>query len=321
MTYEPRIALKGGAVSLSRLVFGAWRLLDQPQRPSAQDTARLIAAAVDLGLTSFDHADIYGNYQVEAAFGEGLAAWGGARRSIELITKCDIMLKSAERPANRLKHYNTGAAHIVASVEQSLKNLGTDYIDVLLLHRPDPLMDADETARGLELVVKAGKVRAIGVSNFMSSQFDLLQSRLSFPLVTNQIEMSVLHTAPLTDGTLDHAQQHCYAPMIWSPLGGGSLFTGQGEREFAPARDIGEAGGRGRVGYRRRRHCLAAASPGATNSSAWFHEAGTAGRAGQGAGCRTRPSAMVRNSGGERRPRGCLDVSALAFHDLPQGIA
>lgn len=231
MAYDRRITLKGGDVSLSRLVFGAWRLLDQPERPRATEVGRLIAAAVDLGLTSIDHADIYGGYAVEAAFGEGMAAWGGRRDSIELITKCDIMLPSANRPGNRLKHYDTSAAHIVGSVEQSLKNFGTDYLDLLLLHRPDPLMAADETAEALTRLLRDGKLRAVGVSNFTPSQVDLLQSRLAAPLVTNQIEMSVLETAPLFDGSLDHAQQHRYQPMIWSPLGGGALFTGTGARE------------------------------------------------------------------------------------------
>lgn len=155
----------------------------------------------------------------------------GQRDGIELISKCDIMLPSANRPENRLEHYNTSAAHITASAERSLINLGTDYLDVLLLHRPDPLMDADETGDALADLVKAGKVRAVGVSNFTPSQFDLLASRLPFPIVTNQIEVSVLKTSALTDGSLDHAQRLGYAPMIWSPLGGGSLFTGDGERE------------------------------------------------------------------------------------------
>ncbi|QND53747.1 oxidoreductase [Phyllobacterium sp. 628] len=231
MSYEKRIALNSDGLTLSRLVLGAWRLLDQGAKPTASEVARLIDEAIDLGLTSFDHADIYGNYGVEAAFGAGLAGWSGKRSSIELITKCDIMLTSAERPDNRVKHYDTSAAHIKASVDRSLKNLHTDYLDVLLLHRPDPLMDADETAEGLQSVVKAGKVRAIGVSNFTPSQIDLLASRLPFPVVTNQIELSVMHSAPLTDGSLDHAQRLRYAPMIWSPLGGGSLFTGTGEQD------------------------------------------------------------------------------------------
>jgi len=230
MTVSPRIELVPGGLSLSRLVFGAWRLLDG-QSPGAEEVARLIDTSVDLGLTSFDHADIYGGYAVEEAFGAGLARWKGRRDSIELISKCGIMLASSNRPQNRLKHYDTDAAHIEASVERSLNNLGTDYLDLLLIHRPDPLMDADDTARAFERLVAAGKVRAVGVSNFTPDQFDLLASRLPFPLVTNQIEHSVLETSALTDGRLDHAQRLRYAPMIWSPLGGGSLFTGEGARE------------------------------------------------------------------------------------------
>ena len=230
MAIERRIALDA-QLSLSRLVFGAWRLLDTPERPDAQAVARLIGTPVDLGLTSFDHADIYGDHGVEAAFGAGLAAWKGRRENIQLISKCDIMLVSQNRPDNWITHYNTSAAHIAASVERSLTNLGTDYLDLLLLHRPDPLMDADETARGLENMVRSGKVRAIGVSNFTPSQIDLLASRLPFPVVTNQIEHSVLEISALYDGRLDHAQRLRYAPMIWSPLGGGSLFAGQGVRE------------------------------------------------------------------------------------------
>ncbi|MBZ9656723.1 aldo/keto reductase [Phyllobacterium lublinensis] len=231
MSYSERIALDAEGLSLSRLVLGAWRLLSGPERPDANRVADLINDAIDLGMTSFDHADIYGDYGVEEVFGAGLKQWRGQRERIELITKCDIMLKSGARPDNRIKHYDTSAGHIEASVNRSLKNLQTDYVDVLLIHRPDPLMDADETARGLEAVVEAGKVRAIGVSNFSPSQFDLLASRLPFPLVTNQIEVSVIHTSPLVDGSLDHAQLLRYPPMIWSPLGGGSLFTGDGAQE------------------------------------------------------------------------------------------
>lgn len=186
MSHDSRIALTRDVLSLSRLVFGASRLLDSAARPDADQVARLIGTAVDLGLTSFDHADIYGHYEVEAAFGAGLARWKGKRDSIELISKCGIMLKSPNRPDNRLKHYDTSAGHIAASVDRSLANLGTDYLDLLLLHRPDPLMDADETATALAGLVKAGKVRAVGVSNFTPSQFDLLASRMPFALATNQ---------------------------------------------------------------------------------------------------------------------------------------
>ncbi|EJN04319.1 aldo/keto reductase [Phyllobacterium sp. YR531] len=240
MPYENRIPLGHDNLSLSRLVLGAWRLLSGPDRPDADSVAKLIEGAISIGLTSFDHADIYGNYGVEEVFGAGLKRWRGKRDAIELITKCDIMLTTDARPTNRVKHYDTSAAHIRTSVERSLKNLGTDYIDVLLIHRPDPLMDADDTARGLEDAVKAGKVRAVGVSNFLPWQFDLLASRLPFPLVTNQIELSTMHVAPLTDGSLDHAQRLKYPPMIWSPLGGGSLFTGEGAQELRVRKALSE---------------------------------------------------------------------------------
>ncbi|MER8477751.1 aldo/keto reductase [Mesorhizobium sp. M0815] len=231
MSHDGRIALTKDGLSLSRLAFGTSRLLKADPRPDADAIARLIDTAVDLGITSFDHADIYGNYEMEAAFGAALAHRKGKRGGIELISKCGIMANSANRPGNRLRHYDTSGGHVIASVERSLANLGTDYLDVLLLHRPDPLMDAGETSAALAGLVKAGKIRAVGVSNFTPSQFDLLASRLPFALATNQIEVSVLKTAALTNGSLDHAQRLSYSPMIWSPLGGGSLFTGTGERE------------------------------------------------------------------------------------------
>ncbi|QRN98329.1 aldo/keto reductase [Archangium violaceum] len=218
-------------LELSRLVCGLWRALQSEETREPTGVARLMDVCLELGITSFDHADIYGDYQVEALFGRALREWRGDRRRIELITKCDIMLQSGQRPANRVKHYDTSRAHILASVENSLRNFGTDYLDLLLIHRPDPLMDADETAAALDEVCRSGKVRYVGVSNHTPEQLSLLQSRLSRPLVTNQVELSVLHLEPLHDGTLDQAQRLRMAPMAWSPLGGGNLFKGQGERE------------------------------------------------------------------------------------------
>lgn len=223
-----RVHLPHGGVSLSRLVLGGMRLATGGDDGSA--AAELIEHAVSLGITTFDHADIYGGYAVEEAFGRALAAWGGDRESIELVTKCDIMLPVEARPQNRVKHYDTSPTHIRTSVERSLRNFDTEYVDLLLLHRPDPLLAADDTAAALAELVKAGKVRAVGVSNFLPHQVDLLQSRLDIPLAANQVELSVLATGALTDGSLDHAQQHRYAPMIWSPLGGGGLFTSNDAR-------------------------------------------------------------------------------------------
>jgi predicted oxidoreductase len=142
---------------------------------------------------------------------------------MQLVSKCGICLTTENRPSHRLKHYDTSFAHIVGSVENSLRNLQVEQLDLLLIHRPDALMDADVVAEAFTHLQLMGKVTHFGVSNFSTSQFDLLASR--FPLVTNQIELHPLHLAPLTDGTLDQCQQHRIQPMIWSPLAGGRLMT------------------------------------------------------------------------------------------------
>ena len=208
---------------MSRLVAGAWRMSDWGW--SAQERLRWIEQCIELGVTTFDHADIYGGYSVEQLFGEALALAPALRDKMQLVTKCGICLLSPNRPAHRVKHYDTSFEHIVGSVENSLRALGTDRIELLLIHRPDALMDADVVAAAFTHLQLQGKVQHFGASNFTTAQFDLLQSR--FPLVTNQIELHPLHLAPLTDGTLDQCQQRRIQPMIWSPLAGGQLLTSQ----------------------------------------------------------------------------------------------
>ncbi|WP_396213024.1 aldo/keto reductase family oxidoreductase [Gemmatimonas sp.] len=206
---------------LSPIVAGVWRMASWNWSP--QERLRWIEQCLELGVSSFDHADIYGGYTVEALFGEVLALAPGLRARMQLVTKCGIQLLAPARPDTRIKHYDTSARHIVRSVENSLTALGTDYIERLLLHRPDALLDADEVAGAFESLQVSGKVQQFGVSNFSVSQFELLHAR--FPLVTNQIEWHPLHHAPLNDGTLDQAQRLRAHPMIWSPLAGGALFT------------------------------------------------------------------------------------------------
>ena len=209
--------------TVSRLVLGAWRFIDAGLDAAA--VRDFVAAAADLGITTVDHADVYGDYQTEALFGQALRHAPDLRGRLQVVTKCGIRLVSARRPAHRIKHYDTSRAHLFASVDASLGALGVERIDLLLLHRPDPLMDADETARALDDLVISGKVAHLGVSNFGRAQFDLLASRLRAPLATNQIEVSLLHPAPFLDGTLDDCQRLRIAPMAWSPLGGGRLFV------------------------------------------------------------------------------------------------
>jgi predicted oxidoreductase len=215
--------MASGDVHLSQIIPGLMRLLQW--NLSRQQLIGWINTCIDLGMTSFDHADIYGSYQIEAAFGEALAASPGLRDRIEIVTKCGIALLSPQRPSHTVHHYNTTCQHIIASAEQSLRNFQTDRLDLLLIHRPDPLMDADEVAAALNELLNSGKVRAVGVSNFTPFQWDLLQSRLDTPLVTNQVELSLTFLDTLHDGTLDQAQQLRRPPMIWSPLAGGRLFS------------------------------------------------------------------------------------------------
>lgn len=213
---------------LSPIVAGAWRMADWGW--SARERLRWIEQCAELGVTSFDHADIYGGYAVEALFGEALAlASPSLRQRLQFVSKCGIKLLAPARPSHRIKHYDTTAAHIVASAEASLRALGVERLDLLLIHRPDPLMDADEVAGAFAALRDAGKVAHFGASNFTPAQFELLASRV--PLATNQIELHPLQRAPLTDGTLDQLQRLRIRPMIWSPLAGGALLNGGSEAE------------------------------------------------------------------------------------------
>ena len=210
---------------LSPVVAGLWRLKDW--KLSVQERVRWIEQALELGITSFDHADIYGDYGAEALFGEALQAAPALRQRMQLVTKCGIRLRSAQRPY-RVNHYDSSAAYVRTQVEQSLRNLHTEQLDLVLIHRPDYLMDAAALAETFRTLTGEGKVAHWGVSNHTTSQFALLQAH--HPLATNQVELSPLAMAALDDGTLDQAQQLGARPMIWSPLAGGRLFSGEDEQ-------------------------------------------------------------------------------------------
>lgn len=210
---------------LSRLVAGAWRW----NQVDAATVERLVHTCLEHGITSFDHADIYGDYSNEEIFGRVMKANPALRLETQHVSKCGIMLLSGKHPGTWIKHYDTTKNHIVTSAENSLSKLGVDFLDILLIHRPDPLMDPEEVAEAFSLLKQNGKVRYFGVSNFSATQFEMLQKYLPFPLVTNQIEVSLARTQPLFDGTMDVLMKHAAAPMAWSPLGGGKLLNQQGE--------------------------------------------------------------------------------------------
>jgi predicted oxidoreductase len=206
----------------SRIIAGAWRWNAVDQKTMRT----LIGTALDEGITSFDHADIYGDYENEKLFGDAIRKEPSLRKNMQLITKCGIKLRSSKHPGTWIQHYDTSKPHIINSVDASLENLGTDYIDLLLIHRPDPLMDPEEVAEAFGLLKQNGKVLHFGVSNFTAAQFELLQSCLPFPLITNQLEISLTKLDSLFDGTLDVMMKYKARPMAWSPLGGGKLMKG-----------------------------------------------------------------------------------------------
>ncbi|GGX71207.1 aldo/keto reductase [Saccharospirillum salsuginis] len=218
-----KLTLPNSDVQLSRLVYGVWRLADDSDT-SVDHVRRKIDVCLDQGITSFDHADIYGNYECEAVFGQALKADPALRDRMELISKCDIALNTDKFPERKVKYYDTSAAYIQNSVENSLRHLHTDHLDLLLIHRPDPFMDPQETGPALDALIDSGKVRAVGVSNFDAPDWRLLQSCMSHSLVTNQIEMSVLERSAFTNGTLSDMRLDLLQPMAWSPLAGGQLF-------------------------------------------------------------------------------------------------
>ncbi len=213
---------------LSQMVQGYWRLADWGMSP--QQRLTFLKQHIELGITTVDHADIYGNYECETLFGEALKLEPSIRDHIEIVTKCDINLCSDKFPDRKVNHYDTSAAHIYESVNHSLARLNVEQLDVVLIHRPDVLMDADEVAQAFQELHKIGKVKHFGVSNFSPSQFSLLQSRLSKPLVTNQVEINPLNFEVAHDGTLDQLQELRIQPMAWSCLAQGDIFSGNSEQ-------------------------------------------------------------------------------------------
>lgn len=209
-------------MQLSRIIAGTMKWGTWGARFDTAAYEQMIRGCIEAGVTSFDHADIYGDYTTEVEFGAVLQQYPSLRKQMQLITKCGIKKVSVNRPLHQIKSYDSSYNHIISSVETSLEQLHTDYLDVLLLHRPDVLLQADEVARAVQDLKAQGKILHFGVSNFRRWQVELLQSRL--PIEANQVQCSILQLDAFTDGTLDQCQQHRISPMAWSPMGGGNLF-------------------------------------------------------------------------------------------------
>jgi predicted oxidoreductase len=214
---------------IARLVHGHWRIKDW--NLTTTQLHALTSNCLELGIDTIDHADIYGNYECEALFGSVLKLDKSLRAKLKIITKCGIKLLSDKYPNRQLKYYDYSSEHLINSVNQSLKNFNTDYIDCLLLHRPSPYFNPETLAETFNALKKAGKVLHFGVSNFTPQQFELLAKFTDEPLVTNQIELSPLALQHFKDGTIEHLIQHQIKPMAWSPMAGGRLFKPQNESE------------------------------------------------------------------------------------------
>ena len=206
-------------LEFSRVVLGFWRLLDW--NLTTDELIKYLEECLDIGITTMDHADIYGNYTVEEKFGEAIKKRPDLRNKMQIITKCGIIYKSETA---RVKYYDYSKEHIKGQVEKSLKYMGVDHIDTLLLHRPSPFMGPAE-------LKQEGKVRTFGVSNFLPDEFRLLKSYLTVPLITNQVELSPLRMGNMENGVINQCMEERIHPMLWSPLAGGRIFTGEGEEE------------------------------------------------------------------------------------------
>ncbi len=215
--------MKSENLNLSPLVHGHWRLGDW--NLSKRELLELTHQCLDLGITSFDHADIYGNYSCESIFGEALALESPLRKSIQIISKCGIKLNTYKFPERKLKIYDYSYDYIVSSAEQSLRNFKTDYLDLFLLHRPSPFFQPEEIAKAFEHLKQSGKVRQFGVSNFNTIQFEMLQKYLHVELMTNQVEISTYCLEHFENGNMDFFVKEKIKPMAWSPLAGGQLFN------------------------------------------------------------------------------------------------
>ncbi|MFI0426030.1 MAG: aldo/keto reductase family oxidoreductase [Flavobacterium sp.] len=205
------------SVKLSPIIAGVmnWGIWDK--NLNTNEMNHLIHLFFENGITSFDHADIYGGYTTEAAFGKAWATSKIDRKKVQLISKCGIQYVSENRPENHIKHYNYSKEYIIWSAENSLKNLQTDYLDVFLLHRPSPLLQADEVAEAVEKLKSDGKILSFGVSNFTPFQTELLRQKTAISF--NQIQFSATNHEAMLDGSLDYMQLHKITPMAWNPLG------------------------------------------------------------------------------------------------------
>lgn len=234
-----KIYLSDSGPKVSPAIYGFWRWEDTSATGVAA-MEKIINQCLELGINTFDHADVYGGYQCEELFGNAMRQRSFQREDVVLFTKCGVNLPHPNRPDVRISYVDTSAAHIIQSVDNSLLKLGTDYIDIFLLDQLDPLSNLEETALALERLRGSGKIRNIGVANFSVFQHQLLASYLRVPIVTNHIELNLLNTTALDNGQIDYIKQRYMRPLAAAPLAGGRIENGTDEAAVRVHYKLGE---------------------------------------------------------------------------------
>lgn len=218
-----KVYLSENGPEVSQIIYSFWRAEEEAAQLTYKGVEEKVFHCLELGVNTFDHADHYGHFTIESLFGRVLKEKSVKREEVVISTKCGI--RYMDDTSGGISYYDSSAENIRRSVESSLKNLGTDYIDIFLLEHFDALADVDETASVLTELVKKGYVRHIGVANFTARQHELLSTRLSLPIVTNHLEFNLHRVQPLFDGTIDFIRQQYSKPLAWAPLAGGRLLT------------------------------------------------------------------------------------------------
>jgi predicted oxidoreductase len=236
-----KIYLSDSGPKVSPAIYGFWRW-NEANQLTLENMEKIVNLCLELGINTFDHADIYGNYQCEEMFGSVIKQKSFRREDIVLFTKCGVLVPHPNRPAVRVPYYDTSARHIQESVDNSLRNLKTDYIDIFLLDQLDPLSNLEETALALERLRSSGKVKNIGVANFTVFQHQLLTSYLKIPIVTNHIELNLLNTTALDNGQIDYIKQRYMRPLAAAPLAGGRIENGTDELAVKVRNKLAELG-------------------------------------------------------------------------------
>lgn len=235
-----KIYLSDSGPKVSPAIYGFYRWNEK--EGNAVTMEKIVNLCLEVGINTFDHADVYGSYKCESVFGEAMSGKSFRREDIVLFTKCGLRLPDASQPDVKIRHYNTSRDHILTSVDNSLRRLKTDYIDIFLLDHLDHISNLEETAYTLRQLKESGKIKNIGVANFSVFQHQLLAAYLNLPIVTNHIELNLLNTAAIENGQIDYIKQRYMRPLASAPLAAGRIAHGEDPQAIRVRKKLQELG-------------------------------------------------------------------------------